>query len=90
MISNRALTALTIATTCVILTPRASGGGASDKGFTNPFVSASALGKVHTRGACITNGFVRSQGAASGAYRQNGGPSHSCHLCEMKFHTGGV
>jgi hypothetical protein len=129
MISNRALTALAIATTCVILTPRASGGGASDGGFTNPFVSASALGKVHTRGACITDGFVRSQGAASGAYRRpthagigsrgmprastartravrasrqksarttgpvawkNGGPSHSCHLCEMKFHTGGV
>jgi hypothetical protein len=59
MISNRALTALSIATTCVILTPRASG-GASDKGFTNPFVSANAFGMIHPGGARITNGFVRS------------------------------
>jgi hypothetical protein len=57
MISSQALAALAIATTCVMLTPRASGGGASDGGFTNPF--ASAFGMIHP-GACLTNGFVSS------------------------------
>jgi len=71
MISSRALAALAIATTCLILAPRASGGGASNGGFTNPFVSVSAFGMVHPGGdACSTSGFASSQATASRAYRR--------------------
>jgi hypothetical protein len=72
MISIRAFTSLALAAAALILTPRASGGGASDGGLANPFVGAIASGKMDPGGdACAANGFVRSQVIASGAYNRS-------------------
>jgi hypothetical protein len=72
IISIRGFLALAFATACLILGPRASGGGASDGGLTNPFVGAIASGKIDPGGdACATNGFVRFQIIASGAYNRS-------------------
>lgn len=98
MISIRAFTAFALPAASANLTPRASGGGASDGGLTNPFVGAIASGKIDPGGDVSTDGFARShrfrdvQSLEAGhppcgdvSRAKEGRPV----AVEVRFHTGG-